>query len=108
MNVFWIIIGLFIISLLFIEPIGYLLIRRKDVIYATDSRRFQYHSGDTVTRKILIEDRDDNIYLSDIDVPLFEDIEITYKGFNMPRIGLIPIIIDIKKLNKSDGNKKVY
>ena len=41
-------------------------------------------------------------------MPLFEDIEITYKGFNMPRIGLIPIIIDIKKLNKSDGNKKVY
>lgn len=105
MNVFWIIVGLLIILLLFIEPIGYLLIRRKNIIYVTDSRRIQYHSGDSVTRMFLIEDEDDNIYLSDIDVPLFEDIEITYKGFNMPRIGLIPIIIDVKKLNKPDGNK---
>lgn len=106
MNVFWIIVGLFIISLLFVEPIGYLLIRRKDIIYATDSRRIQYHSGDSVTRMFLIEDDDDNIYLSDIDVPLFEDIEITYKGFNLPRIGLVCRITDVKKVIKSDGNNK--
>ena len=98
MNTFWITFSIIVFILLFIEPIGFMLIRRTKVIYATDSRRLQQHTGDNITSIYLIEDDDDDIYLSDHDVPLFADIEISYKGFNFPQFGVIPKITNINKV----------
>ena len=98
MNTFWIILCAIIFAFLSIEPIGYLLIRRTKTIYVKDSRRIQYHSGDMITSIYIVEDEDDNIYLSDKDVPTMQEIEITYKGFDIPKFGLIRKIINIKPI----------
>ena len=98
MNIFWIIVCGVIFFLLLLEPIGYLLIRKTIVIYATDSRRLQHHSGDSITKIYLIEDDDDNIYLSDYDVPLFADIEVECRGFNLPKFGMVQRIIEVKRI----------
>ena len=98
MNIFWIIVCGVIFFLLLLEPIGYLLIRKTIVIYATDSRRLQHHSGDSITKIYLIEDDDDNIYLSDYDVPLFADIEVECRGFNLPKFGMVQRITEVNRI----------
>lgn len=84
--------------MLLLEPLGYLLIRKTIVIYATDSRRLQHHSGDSITKIYLIEDDDDNIYLSDYDVPLFADIEVECRGFNLPKFGMVRRITEVNRI----------
>ena len=87
-----------IFFLILLEPLGYLLIRKTIVIYATDSRRLQHHSGDSITKIYLIEDDDDNIYLSDYDVPLFADIEVECRGFNLPKFGMVQRITEVNRI----------
>ncbi len=95
MNI-WIIIMLVIILSLSIEPIGLMLIRKKEIIYPMDIRELIYHYGDNVTKYYLITDEDDNIFLSEKPIPLFDNVEITYKGFSIPTLGIIPRIVSCK------------
>ncbi len=96
MNVFWIFLCICVVVLLSIEPIGYSFIKRTVVIYVSDSYKIQYHSGDTVTRMYIIEDENDIIYLCDNELPKGAKVEICYKGFNYPKLGLIRRIVDYK------------
>lgn len=57
-----------------------------------DMQPLVYHTGDSITKLYLLKDENDNIYISECELPLFDNIEITYKGFNIPEIGIIPRI----------------
>lgn len=99
MSTFWIIICIGVVALLFIEPIGYLLIRRTETIYVCDCYKMQYHSGDMVTRMYIIEDEEENAYLSEQEIANHSKVEITYKGFNLPKLGLLRRIVKVKYIN---------
>lgn len=99
MDVFWIIMCVFIAALLCIEPIGYFLIRRTETIYVCDCYKIQYHSGDMVTRMYIVEDEDENVYLSEQEITNHCKVEIIYKGFNLPKLGLLRRIVKAKYIN---------
>lgn len=96
MTTFWIIFVCFLISMIFLEPFGQLIIKRKEEIMAIDCYQLQYHNEDNMTKLYMIQDEDDNIFTSEIDIPLYSTIEVTYKGFNIPRLSIFPRIVDFK------------
>lgn len=96
MTIFWIILACFLIAMIFIEPLGQLIVKRKEEIVATDCYQLQYHNGDNMTKLYMVQDEDDNIFTSEMDIPIYSTIEITYKGFNIPQLSIFPRIVDFK------------
>ena len=99
MTTFWIILACFLISMILLEPFGQLIIKRKEEIVAIDCYQLQYHNGDNMTKLYMIEDEDNNIFTSEIDIPLYTTIEVTYKGFSIPQLSIFPRIVDFKIKN---------
>lgn len=96
MTTFWAILACLLISMIFLEPFGQLVIKRKEEIVAIDCYQLQYHNGDNMTKLYLIEDEDDKIFTSEVDIPLYATIEVTYKGFSIPQLSIFPRIVDFK------------
>lgn len=95
----WIILIIAMIIGLSIEPLGLIFVERKTDILLIDIQPLVYHTGDTITRLYLLTDENDNVYISEYEIPLFDNIEITYKGFNIPKLGIIPRIKSYKHSN---------
>lgn len=96
MITFWIIFACFLILMIFLELFGQLIIKRKKEIMAIDWYQLQYPNGDNMTTLYMIQDEDNNIFMSEIDIPLYSTIEVTYKGFNIPQLSIFPRIVDFK------------
>ena len=71
MTTFWIIFTCFLILMVFLEPFGQLVIKRKEEIMAIDCYQLQYHNGDNIKKHYRIQDENDNIFTSEIDIPLY-------------------------------------
>lgn len=95
----WIILIIAMIIGLSIEPLGLTFVERKTDVLLMDIRPLVYHTGDTITRLYLLTDENDNVYISEYEIPVFDNIEITYKGFNIPKLGIIPRIKSYKHSN---------
>lgn len=93
MTIVWIIISIIIFSLLLIEPLMLFAIRKTKVINVTEVRPIIYHYGDIKERLYLIE-TDDETYISEIELPIYEDIKVHIEGRSIPFLGIFSRITE--------------